>query len=62
MEEENYNSRKKVFLKAFDKLLTRARPHLVNQFGEQQADRIIQESRQEYERLSLACRLSGTAT
>lgn len=51
MEEENYNSRKKVFLKAFDKLLTRARPHLVNQFGEQQADRIIQESRQEYDAL-----------
>ncbi len=48
---ENYVSRKPSLLRAYDKSIKRVRPTLVARFGQEQADSIIRESGQEYERL-----------
>jgi hypothetical protein len=48
---ENYVSRKTSLLREFDKSIKRVRPTLVARFGQEQADSLIVDSSQEYERL-----------
>jgi hypothetical protein len=51
MSHDNYISRTRRLLKAFDKLLARVEPAVFSWLGEQQASRFLQEARQEYEAL-----------
>jgi hypothetical protein len=48
---ENYVSRKSRLLKDFDKSVARVKRMLISRFGEEQANALIRESRQEYEAL-----------
>ena len=47
----DYLSRKNQLMRAFDKLLARVKPWVVSWLGDEQANRFMQESRQEYEAL-----------
>ena len=48
---ENYNERGKRLLKSFDRSMKRVKGSLVSQYGERQADLLVQESQDEYEKL-----------
>ena len=48
---ENYVSRKSRLLKDFDKSVARVKRMLISRFGEEQANALIRDSRQEYEAL-----------
>jgi len=49
MSHQNYLSRKSQLLKAFDRSLSRIKGVLISRYGEEQANTLIRESRQEYE-------------
>ncbi len=51
MTQADYSSRKKQWLRSFDKLLARVQPWVKTWLGEEQAERFMRESRQEYEAL-----------
>ena len=51
MTQANYMSRKNQFLRSFDRLLARVQPWVKTWLGEEQAERFMRESRQEYEAL-----------
>ena len=51
MTSENYVSRKFQLLKNFDRAIARVKPVLISRYGEEQANTLIRESRQEYEDL-----------
>jgi len=49
MVQTNYSSRKNQFTKSFNKILARVQPWIQTWLGEEQAERFMDESRQEYE-------------
>lgn len=51
MSHENYLHRRNQFLRSFDRSLARAKPSIISWLGEEQAERFMRESRQEYEAL-----------
>jgi hypothetical protein len=51
MAQNNYLTRKKQLMRTFDKLLARVEPAVIAWLGEEQANRFMQEARQEYEEL-----------
>ena len=51
MSRENYLNRRNQFIRSFDRLLARVKPWVISWLGEEQAERFICESRQEYEAL-----------
>lgn len=51
MARNNYLTRKKQLMRTFDKLLARVEPAVIAWLGEEQANRFMQEARQEYEEL-----------
>jgi hypothetical protein len=51
MSHENYLHRRKQFMRSFDRLLARVKPSVISWLGNEQAERFMRESRQEYEAL-----------
>ena len=51
MAHNNYLTRKKQLMRTFDKLLARVEPAVIAWLGKEQANRFMQEARQEYEEL-----------
>jgi hypothetical protein len=51
MNQTNYMSRKNQFLRSFDNLMVRVQPWVKTWLGQEQAERFMRESRQEYEAL-----------
>ena len=51
MNQTNYMSRKNQFLRSFDNLMARVQPWVKTWLGQEQAERFMRESRQEYEAL-----------
>lgn len=49
MKDNNYISRKKQFLKSFDRSIARSKRVLIDRYGKEQASSLISESRREYE-------------
>lgn len=51
MSRENYSHRRNQFMRSFDRLLARVKPSVISWLGEEQSEKFMRESRQEYEAL-----------